>query len=137
MAGVRKGKKVSRGRPTSLTPEVQEKICDTIRSGNFRDVAAQSAGISVRALREWVSKGKKAKYGIHREFLHAVLVAESEAEIVCVNRVIEASKEDAKHAEWWLERKFPERWSTHKQELNRLRKELHILLSTLGKERVG
>lgn len=33
------------GRPTKLTPEVQEKMLVAIRGGNYREVASQWAGI--------------------------------------------------------------------------------------------
>jgi hypothetical protein len=39
-----------------------------------------------------------------------VVRAERDAEIAMGALVCAAAKVDAKHAEWWLERKFPKRW---------------------------
>lgn len=36
--------------------------------------------------------------------------AEKTAEIKAVERIIAAGARDPKHLEWWLERKFPDRW---------------------------
>ena len=94
------------GRPTKLTPEVQAKIVLAISGGNYRQVAAEWAGIPPDTLAHWM--------GRHREpylsFRHAVLEAEKMAEIGAVALIMKAAKEDPKHAEWWLERKFHERW---------------------------
>ena len=94
------------GRPTKLTPEVQTKVVQAISGGNYRQVAAEWAGIPPDTLAHWM--------GRHREpylsFRHAVLEAEKTAEIRAVALVMKGAAEDPKHAEWWLERKFHERW---------------------------
>jgi hypothetical protein len=99
-----------RGRPTKLTPEITKKICDAVSGGNFRYVAARWAGVPIRTLRWWCAQGRKAKKGPMRDFLHALLEAEKAAEIRAVALVMKAAAKDAKHAEWWLERKYPKRW---------------------------
>jgi transposase len=98
------------GRPATLTPEKQEKIFTAIRAGNYRDVAARWAGVPLRTFRRWCQRGRKAKSGVFKEFWHALLEAEQSAEILMVGLVVRAAKINAKHAEWWLERKFPDRW---------------------------
>lgn len=125
------------GRPTLLTTAVQEKICKSIRAGNYQDVAAKNAGISVRTLRHWMTCGRKEDSGVYHDFLHAVVEAESQAEITCVRRVLSASKKDAKHAEWWLERKFPARWSSNRKELSQLRRDLNELVLALKDQKNG
>ncbi|GAF75146.1 unnamed protein product [marine sediment metagenome] len=102
------------GRPTLLTLEVQEQIVRVIQAGNYREVAAQHAGIGERTLVTWMAKGKEEEEGIHYEFRRAVLKAEHDAEIAMVVRVRQAAAEDAKHAQWWLERKFRQRWGREK-----------------------
>lgn len=125
------------GRPTLLTTAVQEKICQSIREGNYQDVAARSAGVPVRTYRRWVQLGKKEKSGIYHDLWHAVIEAEADAEITCVRIVMHASKEDAKHAEWWLERKFPARWSSNRKELSQLRRDLNELVLALKAQKNG
>jgi hypothetical protein len=46
------------GRGTLLTPEVQTKIVETIRSGSFDWVAARTAGISPATFKEWLRRGE-------------------------------------------------------------------------------
>jgi transposase len=101
---------VPRGRPLTLTPELRDRICATVSAGNYRQVAAQYHGVPLRTFHRWCQMGRKAKSGAYFDFWHALLKAERDAEIVAVKRVIDASAEDAKHMEWWLERKFPGRW---------------------------
>lgn len=98
------------GRPSALTPEVQAKVVSAIQGGNYRCAAARWAGVSMRTFSEWLKRGAAAKSGPHRDFLLAVQEAESQAEIRAVALVMKAAAEDPKHAQWWLERKFPQRW---------------------------
>ena len=98
------------GRPPKLTPGVQEKIVGALRAGNFRKVAAPWAGIGVTTFKRWMSLGKAQRRGKYRSFQAAVLEAEQAAEITMVALVMQAARKDAKHAEWFLERKHPERW---------------------------
>lgn len=99
-----------RGRPSKLTPETQAKICAAIRGGNYRQVAAQWAGINRVQFSRWMKRGEKETSGIHRDFRNAVLEAERAAEIAAVALVMKAASEDPKHAQWWLERKCHTRW---------------------------
>lgn len=97
-------------RPRKLTPELQKKICDAIRLGNFRDIAAEYVGVSERTMRYWTARGRDDEDGAYVDFLRAVVQAEREAEVKMVNIVTLAATEDARHAHWWLERKCHERW---------------------------
>ena len=47
---------------------------------------------------------------MYEEFWQALLEAKQSAEINMVGLVMKAARDDAKHAEWWLERKFAQRW---------------------------
>src|SRR5262245_28564684 len=112
-------------RPTKLTPEVQERFLAAVRHGHFRHAAARAArapAVGVQAMRTWCRQGKKATAGRYREFWHALLQAEAEAESHCVALVLEAAKTDAKHAQWWLERKLPAKWGRNTDFISRLKK---------------
>jgi hypothetical protein len=98
-------------RPTKLTPELQQKIVLAVRGGNYRTVAALWAGTTVRAVQRWMVQGKKRPKSIYGAFRAAILEAEQAAEINAIRIVLDAAKKDAKHAEWWLERKRPKRWA--------------------------
>lgn len=81
---VKQQRKLAGGRPTKLTPEVQEVIVSAIRAGNYIETAAALAGISKDALYDWLKKGNDpygfAKARIYREFADAVKKAVAESE---------------------------------------------------------
>jgi transposase-like protein len=99
------------GRPSKLTEEVTARVVQALQGGNYRKVAAEWAGISSTVFREWMILGKKRPNSKHGEFRRRVLEAERTAEIRVVALVMKAAAEDPRHGEWWLARKFPERWA--------------------------
>jgi transposase len=101
------------GRPTKLTPELFSAIVDAIRSGNYAQVAAATAGITEQTFYEWLRRGRDEPDGIYRRFADAVLAASGEAEqekLERLRREALADDGDWKAAAWWLERRFPKRW---------------------------
>lgn len=102
------------GRPRLLdTPEGQEKAArclQALRGGNFRNVACDWAGIAESSFREWMAEGEKGAPQSSVDFRRQVLEAEKAAEIRAVALVMKAAENDPRHAEWWLERKHPDRW---------------------------
>jgi len=123
----RKGKQASAGRPRVLeTDEGREKVAkllQALRGGNFREVACEWAGIPERTFRAWMQEGEAGAPQSSVDFCRQVMEAEKAAEIRNVAFVMKAAEEDPKHAEWWLERKHPERWG---------RKERHELTGAGG-----
>jgi transposase len=105
-----KVKKRKAGRPTVMQPQLVDRLCEALGNGNWREVACAWAGISSSTFRNWMAKGEAEKVGRFRDFRRRVLEAEQSAEIRAVQLVMQAAENDARHAEWFLERKFPERW---------------------------
>lgn len=99
------------GRPPKLTPEVEARLLSALNGGNYRKVACDWAGVSTRAFRDWMLAGKRRPRSRFGQFRRKVLEAERGAEMAMVGRVMMAAKDDPKHAQWWLARKFPERWA--------------------------
>lgn len=66
------------GRPSSLTPEVQARICKGLRLGLKHDLAAQYGGIERTTFYRWMNEGRDEKTPAKRDFYHAVKSAESE-----------------------------------------------------------
>lgn len=99
------------GRPTKLTDEMQERICENIRRGLGYREAAVAAGISERTFYNWKSRGENAKSGIHLQFLQALQEAEAIAELVLLEIIQNATKKDWRAATWILERRHPRRWA--------------------------
>lgn len=102
------------GRPTRLTPRVQQAIVDAVAAGNFLEVAFRFGGISRKTGFEWLKRGADddalGQESIWTEFRDAVLAAESRAEIMALGFVRQAMVGDWKAAAWYLERKHRERW---------------------------
>lgn len=112
------------GRPTKLTPELQEEICKAIRAGNYIETAAAFAGISKNTLYEWMKRGAREKERLAKnprakvkkseapfvEFSDAVEKALAAAEVRDVMLIGKAAETQWQAAAWRLERKFPERW---------------------------
>lgn len=112
------------GRPTKLNYEVQEKIIQAIKAGNYMETAAAYAGINKSTLYDWLKRGEREKqrmgknprYRIRKsekpyvEFSDAVEKALAEAEMRDVLLIGKAAEEQWQAAAWRLERKFPDRW---------------------------
>ncbi len=98
------------GRPTKLTPEVQQTIVTYLKAGNYVETAAAAAGISKETIYAWLKRGAKAKKGIHREFSDAIEKALAEGEILAVRSILEADEKQWQARAWWLERRRPDRW---------------------------
>ena len=98
------------GRPTKLTPDVQERIVQALRAGNYADAAVRSAGIATSTFYRWLERGEDETTGIYREFRDAVRLAEAEAEVHAVAVIRRAMPDDWRAAMTYLERRHPDRW---------------------------
>lgn len=103
------------GRPEKLTPELQQKIVDALRLGNYIETAAAYAGVSKTTIYDWLKKGARSKKGKYKDFSNAVEKALAEAEMRDVALIGNAAKENWQAAAWRLERKFPARWGRKTQ----------------------
>ena len=105
---------VKLGRPTKLTPQLQEKLCKYIAAGNYLVTACNAVGINPETLRrweDWALEEQSNSGGIYNDLYVALKKAEAEAEARRVAR-IEAS---GKTGNWLadmthLERRHPDRW---------------------------
>lgn len=96
------------GRPTKLTPEVQERILRAIRLGATREVAARAAGVDERTFYRWLQRGEAAKSGQYCQFRQAMARAESEGEITHLEAI---AADGGAGSKWILSRRHPERWT--------------------------
>lgn len=118
-------------RPTKLTPDLQEKICQAIRAGNYLETAAAYAGISKVTLHEWMRRGRREMERVEEaegrarirkkeapfvEFLNSVEKALAEAEVRDVILIGKAAEVNWQAAAWRLERKFPDRWGRRERQ---------------------
>lgn len=107
--------KRGRGQPTKLTAELQTRIAQLLRAGNYLETAAQACGVAAVTARAWlregaadVDAGRKTRYAAFNE---AVLKANAEAEARFALNISAAGVKDWRAAAFMLERKFPKRWS--------------------------
>jgi hypothetical protein len=105
-------------RPTALTKEIHDLIVDAITLGNYKEHAAQAAGINVSSFFNWMDRGKREyerlnqegekpnpKETVFLEFFNAVKKAESIAiakNVAVIQRAAATGTWQA--AAWWLER---------------------------------
>lgn len=86
-----------RGQPTKLTPEIQDAICDAIRSTKISITdAARCLGIHRDTINGWVNRGTQESSGIYFDFSVAVAAARAEGSRMLLHRMAEAGK-DPKH----------------------------------------
>lgn len=94
------------GRPTKLNEEVQRKICEALLLGCTYSIAAFYAGISERALFEWMTRGKEQNGDIYIRFYAAVKQAEAQSAIRSLATIHQSARDgNWTAAAWLLERR--------------------------------
>jgi transposase len=104
------------GRPSKLTPEVQQTIVNAIGLGASYADAAQAAGVSYDTFNEWMKNGT----GKYLQFSEAVRKEQAAAvlrHLAVINNA--AAKGDWKASERWLRMYRPQEWQeTTKLDIN-------------------
>lgn len=112
------------GRPTKITPKIQETIVENLKAGNYIETAAAHAGIEKKTLYNWMKRAAREQQRVDDnprakirkeeapfvEFLHAVEKAQAFAEVRDVRLIAKAAEDHWQAAAWRLERKFPDKW---------------------------
>lgn len=102
------------GRPSKLTPEVEEKLISALSVGAFRADAAAFAGIGVSTLYSWLERGEAdQEQGVaspFRALVAAVEAAEAKSDVDLLDLITQAAAKDWRAAAWRLERKSPTKW---------------------------
>jgi len=132
-------------RPSKLTPEVQENICNWLKLGYYQEDAAIMAGISPSTYYEWMKKGESERVALESEedmlalptyplpdseddtpevelvfpfmeFSEAVKKARAEAEGAHIKNIRKAADNGVWQASaWFLERSHPKKWGKRSQ----------------------
>lgn len=95
---------------TKLTPEIQKRLVDALKKGNYRIIACALVGISDRTLREWIFKAEVEGDARYTELAKQVREAEAGIEQIVVARILSAGRREWKADAWYLERRFAQRW---------------------------
>ena len=102
------------GRRSKLTSEVQSRIVEAIRVGNYTTVAVAYAGVGRTTFYRWMRRGKRAGHGLYRRFYEAVRQANVEAEVRAVAIVQKHMRQSWRAAIAFLERRYRLRWALPK-----------------------
>lgn len=99
------------GRPSKLTPKIQEKIVMAIRAGSSPEGAAQYAGIDRSTFYRWMEQGRRARSGPFRKFRDAIEKGKADLETMVAAKVIKGINEGKLDlAIQFLERRYPDLW---------------------------
>lgn len=126
-------KKPSRGRPSTITEAVKKQFLAFLKLGNYRSVAAKLCGVSLNSINRFAWKDGKE----NREFRDDIEKAEAQAEAIAVGKLVEKVKVgDMKAIEFFLARKFTERWGNNAEllrDMNRIITRLEQRIGNGGK----
>ena len=103
------------GRPSKLTPELQEEIVNYIKMGNFIETTCVTAGINKSTFYDWMKRGNESKrHTIYKKFYEAVRQAQAWSEARDVAIISNHAETNWRAAAWKLESRFSERWGKTK-----------------------
>lgn len=96
------------GRPTKLTPEVQQRIVEALLSGLYVEDAVILGGIAEDTYYEWVKRGKTGEepFASFSEAVESAGVVSSSQALVTVR----AGGMGWQGSAWFLERRYPAKW---------------------------
>lgn len=96
------------GRPSKLTPELQDEICGYIANGLTARDACLIVGIGETTFYRWKAEGEEQEEGKYRDFREACARADAEFKKARIRSIKSAGDEgDWKASAWLMERRFP------------------------------
>lgn len=100
------------GRPTKLTPELQEKFCEIISKGHYISTACEALDIGTTTYKDWMTRAENGDDS-YRSFSSAVKNAQAKRELRLLSRIESASAipQYWQSAAWMLERSMPDKYS--------------------------
>lgn len=94
---------MSFGRPSKLTDQVRDSVCEAVAMGMTFDLAAQYAGIGRSTFFRWMRQGEQSEPGDRfRDFWDAVKRAESEGALNALATIHRAASDGSWQAAAWL-----------------------------------
>ena len=94
------------GRPSTLTPEVIDRVSAILSRGHTRRAAARGAGVPESTLTTWLRDAADSRDPMRRALHEAVEAAEGEGEFKLLEIVRAAAETDPQQAKWILERRY-------------------------------
>ncbi len=108
------------GRPASIgDPDIVQEFLTQIEAGNYPEIAAELAGISLNTYRNWMKRGEDGETPF-TAFMQAVKRAAARAEAMEIAKVRKAGNDPRFWAAsmTYLERRHPERWARRSEDGN-------------------
>src|SRR5271157_2737839 len=101
-------------RPTKLTPEIQQKIGDSVSLGLTYALAANSAGVTYQTLNQWLKRRQTEKSGKYYLFSQYIQKRNADAAKALLEKLNDAAVAgNCQVCMWILERRFPEDYGRH------------------------
>lgn len=97
------------GRPSKLTPALQERFVDHVRQGHYIETVCGVVGIHKSSYYLWMEKGEAGEQP-YSDFYDAIKSAESAAEAEALEGILTHGAETWQALAWFLERRHPKRW---------------------------
>jgi hypothetical protein len=101
-------------RPSKLTAEVADRICQAILAGATIETAAAHAGIGASTFYDWIKRGRDGDQH-YAEFVDQLDQAVATSEVRDLAIIARAAEEHWQAAAWRLERRFPERYARNRR----------------------
>jgi hypothetical protein len=133
------------GRRPNLTPEMIDGVRRLVPVVFYLKTVADYLGVPARTLRHWRQRGRREAdrlaaqldtepeqserlfFDFHQAFTRGL----AEGELHELEAIRQASPKHWQAAAWRLERRFPEKWGSHRRELALLRKKVRELQKAL------
>jgi transposase len=108
---------MARARRDKLTPDIQEKVVQSIGFGATYEVAATYAGIRRETIWRWMKRGESERSGRYRTFADAVKTADGKSAVQALVAIRTAAKGSWQANAWLLERRYPDQYGRGKIEV--------------------
>lgn len=104
--------------PTAISKRQIERICNTIRAGNYVKTSVIANGVNYNTFMDYMRRGKKM-IRPYDEYYQMVEMAKAGAEVTMSSRINESAENGNVGADMWkLQRMFPNRWgNAQRQEI--------------------
>jgi hypothetical protein len=98
--------KTQKGRKTLLNPALQARVCKLLREGCNIKTACNICGVGETTYHEWKNRGRCGEEP-YASFFSETSRARDAFKADLLNIVVKAADKEARHAEWLLERYWP------------------------------
>lgn len=109
-------KRARNGRPTTLTKAIARRIIGHVARGNYPAVAARACSVPASTYKRWMTRGRREKSGIYRDFRTAIQDAKARGQVVVVEGLHRTARREYKAAVEYLKRTAPELWGDRVQQ---------------------